>query len=273
MVSRAFRPPAVQVPEQLTLDQIWAVRMRRLERRHAHWRSCAHRSLAWETWPLSMWMRLVEAVKCSLGGGIRENLMQAPAKPILNGIALDFEPPVMTKDGRADVTAQSPLEMAALLDDGFRPQDAYLLAFTRTLRCFLIGILLRTLSASSVAIAEREMRGRNLTYELSVVFRDVRKGSIPVCPVSSVTKLRGLVLCLRVIRPAALMPLDPRSLPSEDAMDYIRLANTALHTLLFDRDMSGERAVGLMYFFSAVENECPEARADFIQVAQVLLQA
>ena len=271
MLQISHTTASIQIPE-LSRSQVWRIHYHRIQNMHARWAQFALHSIDWENWPLELWSTLRNAVETSLCGRIYENLKTKAGAKVLGRIEADFVPITFQKPDRQDVIATTVLQMAVLLDEGYQARDRYMKAFTEILKSYVYSILVHSLSVTSMKLAEREMRTNFLGGMIAV---KVKKNGIfrttVDCPLTIITRMRGVSLCLSIVKPISkTIPHPSRSL-SWDRMEYIRMANQVLHMLLFEANMTGQQALGALYFVAVAENKHPDQSSAMLRMAQRLL--
>lgn len=227
--------------------------------------------MRWEYWPAEVWRTLVDSVETCQSVRVHDNLYERVAHPVLKRLEADYHPLTMVRADREPVVAATVRQFSALLDNKYYPTDAYMRGFAEVIKNYMLAILTKSLSIVSIRLAEREMRSRRVQGDISVKAR-VREGT--PSPLSwSVSRLRGITVCLKTLRAVTELRLDPMVILSSEFMESIRVANTSLHTLLFDGNPSKDRILGIMYFLSAVDVCCTDGptKTIYLRIADALL--
>ena len=174
----------------------------------------------------------------------------------------DFFPLKMRKDKRC-VVAHTVSQFADHVDNKFVPLDEHMHEFVEVLRAYIFGILVQLSSQATLQLVQDALKQRKLDEMLAM---DKKDATFTDCPITHITVLQAILICLSIIKPAASMKVSPaRPLPLKK-LEFLRLANSMVHVLLFAK-FTRERKIGVLCFVSLVKQVEPGRNSFFLQKA------
>jgi len=220
---------------------------------------------------MDIWNALIECVEKTQCLSLKKNIKHPIAKKMMFALRTGYSSILMQKDG-SSLCAAFVEDFLGLADLGYKPVDHYMQGFIEKAALFLSSILIKSLCINSVLLANREMQTerRFLSGGIAISIQDTDAEFELACPLTSVTRYRGVSLCIRIIKPATLVELCPHAAP-QDGLDMLHLANKVVHRLLFDTELTSRIVMGILYFLSIVENLRPQHNTAYLELADALL--
>ena len=252
MCSRSAPAPLpIVIPNDLTTAQLTDMRRRSYRMKYDLWDTYSLRCIRWEAWAISTWNVLHDTVQATQSSSMYLNLKHSRASRVATVLQDDFCTVTMIKNQRG-VEATTIFQFAALADDKFECTNGYMQAFADTMRAYLYSSLMQVVAISCMSVAEDELRSKKIAGRLLMVPRGTQSVLFPanIDLVNEMSRLKGVVTCLRVLKAAAAVDPSPYSKANTEDMMLLRIAAAVMQILLTENQLSGRKASATMYFLS-----------------------
>lgn len=236
---------------------------------YSRWSRFAVRQIRYEYWSQDVWSVMLEAVTDSCSTDLLANVTHPAASAMLELLETNYAPVTMTRKEESQ-TAQTVTQFLALADNKFQSSDQYLQEFLVLLRAYIFAMLVKSSSRCSM-IELAKLQASNPAHLDKLVEVGPAECLHFGCSSFRITRRRAAAACVKLLKPASRMQPKVYELMSWNQMDFVRLANSVLHLMMYGDTINRLRKVGVLLFVSVMEGENPDTAHEQMRRARVLL--